>query len=195
MGSRFSWVALGMEKLSSDLLRAVKNIVGCESFRNFLTASWCKVKIVWLYNLKVEQGMRNLACGDQWILLVVTRLVVRRTEIELIVYWQIGSCVAWPFFQGWLDLGWRRIWGYWNCNVPWFGKLLLGGSIVEKRGDNRKNKFFASNSVEALIPCNEENWGVMKLQVHLGWEWGRIKQRVKGGAISKRGDGGAGSCQ
>ena len=51
---------------------------------------------------------------------------------------------------------------------------------MEKRGDNRKNKFFASNSVEALIPCNEENWGVMKLQVHLGWEGGRIKQRVKG---------------
>ena len=45
------------------------------------------------YNLKLEYGMRNLACGDQWILLVVTRHVLRRVEIEEIIYWQTGSCV------------------------------------------------------------------------------------------------------
>ena len=37
---------------------------------------------------------------------------------------------------------------------------------MAKRGDNRKNKFFANNFVEALISFNEEHWGVLKLQVH-----------------------------
>ena len=36
--------------------------------------------------------------------------------------------------------------GCWNCNVPLFGRLQLGGSHAEKRVNNRK-KFFASNSV------------------------------------------------
>ena len=34
MGSRFFCVAAGMERLSLDLLRAVKNIVGCGSVWN-----------------------------------------------------------------------------------------------------------------------------------------------------------------
>ena len=34
MGSRFSCVAVGMERLSLDLSQAVKNIVGCGSVWN-----------------------------------------------------------------------------------------------------------------------------------------------------------------
>ena len=45
---------------------------------------------------------------------------------------------------------------------------------MEKRGDNRKKKFFTSNSVEALIPFDEEHLGLLKLQVPLGWEWGEL---------------------
>ena len=46
---------------------------------------------------------------------------------------------------------------------------------MEKRGDNRLKKFFTSNSVEALILFNEKHWGLLKLQVPLGWEWGKIE--------------------
>ena len=37
-------------------------------------------------------------------------------------------------------------------------------------GDNQKKKFFTSNSVEALIPFNEEHQGLLELQVPLRWE-------------------------
>ena len=37
-------------------------------------------------------------------------------------------------------------------------------------GDNRKKKFFTSNSVEALILFNEGHQGLFKLQFPLGWE-------------------------
>ena len=46
---------------------------------------------------------------------------------------------------------------------------------MEKRGDNRLKKFFTSNSVEALILFNEKHCGLLKLQVPLGWEWGKIE--------------------
>ena len=49
--------------------------------------------IVWLYNLKLEQEMRNLACGDQSILLVVILLILRRVDTEKISKWQIGLCI------------------------------------------------------------------------------------------------------
>ena len=55
-----------------------------------------------------------------------------------------------------------RIWSYWNCNIPLSGRLYLEGSNGEKRGDNQKEKFFASDSVEALILFNEELWGLLR---------------------------------
>ena len=60
--------------------------------------------------------------------------------------------------------------------------------------DNQKKKFFTSNSVKALIVFYEEHQGLLKMQVPLGWEWERTKWGGKGGAISKRGNYGAGSC-
>ena len=51
----------------------------------------------------------------------------------------------------------------------------MGGSYAEKRGDNRKKKLFASNSVESLISFNEKHRNLLKLQVPLGWQWGRIE--------------------
>ena len=80
-----------------------------------------------------------------------------------------------------------------ELQCTFMGGFQLGGSHAEKRGDNRQ-KFFTSNSVEALILFNEEHRDLSKLQVLLGWEWWRIEWGGKGGAISKRGDGGAGSC-
>ena len=52
----------------------------------FVNSDWFNVKIIWPYNLNLEQEMKNLACGYQWILLVVTRLVRRRVETEEINY-------------------------------------------------------------------------------------------------------------
>ena len=39
-----------------------------------------------LYNLNLEQEMKDLTFGDQWIILVVTWLVWRRVETEEISY-------------------------------------------------------------------------------------------------------------
>ena len=41
-------------------------------------------------------------------------------------------------------------------------------------GENKKKKFLSS-PVEALILFNEENQGLLKLQVPLGWKWERIE--------------------
>ena len=41
-------------------------------------------------------------------------------------------------------------------------------------GENQKKKFL-SCPVEALILFNEENQGLLKLRVPLGWEWGSMK--------------------
>ena len=46
---------------------------------------------------------------------------------------------------------------------------------MEKRGDNRQEKFFTSNSVEALVLFNVEHQGLLRLQVPLGWECGRTE--------------------
>ena len=42
-------------------------------------------------------------------------------------------------------------------------------------GENQKKKFLTSSPVEALILFNEEHQGLLKLQVPLGWEWGRME--------------------
>ena len=60
MGSRFSCVSPWMERLSLDLPRTVKNRqyaleVGCGGVVEFVIAG----------NLKLEQALRNLACGDR----------------------------------------------------------------------------------------------------------------------------------
>ena len=44
--------------------------------------------------MKLDQEIRNLACGDMRILLVVTGHVLRRVEIEENSYWQIASSVS-----------------------------------------------------------------------------------------------------
>ena len=54
-------------------------------------------------------------------------------------------------------------------------------------GDNRKEKFFTSNSVEALIPLNEEHQGLFKLQFPLGWEWVRSSERERVGLSPREG--------
>ena len=42
-------------------------------------------------------------------------------------------------------------------------------------GESQKKKFSASSPIEALILFNEEHQSLLKLQVPLGWEWGRIE--------------------
>ena len=87
--------------------------------------------------------MRNLACGDQWILLVVTWPALRRAEIEEIKYYQEGLCVSWPYFQG-------------------RGEVEESVGLLESQctfiwGENQKKKFLSSNPVEALMLFNEEH--------------------------------------
>ena len=42
-------------------------------------------------------------------------------------------------------------------------------------GDNQRKKFLTSRLVEALIPFKEKHQGLLKLQVPLGCELGRIE--------------------
>ena len=46
----------------------------------FVIAGWS------LHDLKLEQAMRNITCGDQQILVMVIRLVLMRVETEEISY-------------------------------------------------------------------------------------------------------------
>ena len=41
--------------------------------------------------------------------------------------------------------------------------------------ENQKKKFLTSSPIESLILFNEEHHGLLKLQVPLGWELGRMK--------------------
>ena len=42
-------------------------------------------------------------------------------------------------------------------------------------GENQKKKFLTSSPIEAPTLFNEEHQGLLKLQVPLGWEWGRME--------------------
>ena len=55
------------------------------------------------------------------------------------------------------------------------GVGLLESQCTFIWGENQKKKFLTSSPVEALILFNEEHQGLLKLQVPLGWEWGRVK--------------------
>ena len=55
----------------------------------------------------------------------------------------------------------------------------------KKEGGLKKKKFFKNNSVEALIPINQENRGLLKLHVPLGWDY-----VVEGGGGGRKGKGG-----
>ena len=69
-------------------------------------------------------------------------------------------------FPGLISRGegrWMRVCDYWNLNVPLFGVKI------------KRKKFLTSSPVESQILFNEEHQGLLKLQVHLGWEFGRMK--------------------
>ena len=55
------------------------------------------------------------------------------------------------------------------------GVGLLESQCTFIWGENQKKKFLTSSPVEALILFNEEHQGLLKLQVPLGWEWGRME--------------------
>ena len=52
------------------------------------------MKIGWLDNVNLEQEMRNIACGDHWILPVVAWPVQRMVENGEISYWKMVLCVC-----------------------------------------------------------------------------------------------------
>ena len=55
------------------------------------------------------------------------------------------------------------------------GVGLLESQCTFIWGENQKKKFLTSSPVEALILFNEEHQGLLKLQVHFGWEFGKLK--------------------
>ena len=55
------------------------------------------------------------------------------------------------------------------------GVGLLESQCTFIWGENQKKKFSTSSPVEALILFNEEHQGLLKLQVPLGWELGRME--------------------
>ena len=81
-----------------------------------------------------------------------------------------------------------------GCGAIGFVCTFLGDCCWEvqmpkKEGGLKKKKFFINNSVEALIPINQENRGLLKLHVPLGWDYvvgGRGGGRKgKGGGFSE----------
>ena len=74
-----------MEGLALDLTQAAKSIK-VRNYLDFVISGWLEMKIGWLNSLNVEQEMKNVACGDHWIFLVVAWLVLRRVENEEISY-------------------------------------------------------------------------------------------------------------
>ena len=52
--------------------------------------------------------------------------------------------------------------------------------------ENQKKEFSKSSPVEALILFNEEHQGLLKLQVPLGWEWGRMELGERWGYLQER---------
>ena len=63
------------------------------------------MKFYEFHNLKLEQVMRDVTCGDQEILLMVIRLVLTRVEVEEISSERLGSCFPWTCFRGWGKYG------------------------------------------------------------------------------------------
>ena len=53
--------------------------------------------------------------------------------------------------------------------------------------ENQKKEFSKSSPVEALILFNEEHQGLLKLQVSLGWEWGRMELGERVGLSPREG--------
>ena len=95
--------------------------------------------------MKLEQAMRSLACGNQWILLVVI-------WIKATVYWR-GLKLRKLVINDWVHVFPRvvsgdgvRVVGRWN-DMYLFAGFLLGASNAENWGDHRKKNFFI-NSVE-----------------------------------------------
>ena len=85
---RFSCVISGMDRFSLDLPRAVKSRectlgVRCGGVLRSWVHGICncrliKSEILWIYNLDLEQTMRNLTCGDQQILIMVKDIIFLR---------------------------------------------------------------------------------------------------------------------
>ena len=86
------------------------------------------------------------------------------------------------------ERGWRRVQDYRAIGIvsTFFGVLRLGGSHAEKRGDHQKKEFCINNSVEALILFNEEDRGLLKLQISLGWEWRELVRGKGWGYLQDR---------
>ena len=68
-----------MEGLSLDLTQAAKSIE-VRKHLDFVITGWLEIKTGWLDELNVEQEMKNVACGDNWFLLVVAWLVLVENE-------------------------------------------------------------------------------------------------------------------
>ena len=113
---------------------------------------WSKMKLLWLYNLKLEQTMRNLA----WCHLVPTE-EVWGWEIS---YWRLGSCVSWTCSR---EVGEGEV--LLEVHVYLFGRIVVGKFKCGKMGDHQRKKFFINNSVEVLIPFNKEHQVLLKLPV------------------------------
>ena len=70
-------------------------------------AGLSKLKFYDFYDLKSEQVMKNLTCGDQQILLMMIWLVLKRDEAEEITYERLGSDFSWTCFRRWRGGVWE----------------------------------------------------------------------------------------
>ena len=80
-----------------------------------------KGEIWWLYDLKLQQAMRNLTCGDQQILVLVIWLVPTKAQTEEISYYRTGSCISSTCFMGSRECETVEIaCNFWGIVVGWF---------------------------------------------------------------------------
>ena len=95
------------------------------------------MKILWLYNLKLEQAMGDLACGDQKILLVV---ILRKlvTNDWLHVY------------PGLVSGDGGRVGGSLKLHEL-FLEIFIGRFKYEKKGDHRNKISFINKSIKVQL--------------------------------------------
>ena len=110
-----------------------------------------------------------------WFVWYWRRLKLRKLGINDCVYASPGLVSesglrilgCWIYIYFWSDCSWEA-------------------QIWEKWGNHQKKKFFVNNFIEAIILFNEENQGLLKLHVPLGWWWRRDLEEICRAPMNKK---------
>ena len=115
--------------------------------------------ILWLYNLKLEQAIRILACSDSEEIYEITNEWVHVSSLLV------------------SNDGGRRV-GIIEIACAFLRGFLLGDSNLEKGSDHQKKKFFINKSIWALILLKKGYQSLLKLHVPFRGVPARGKMRL-----------------